>query len=207
MLLAGGEYVANEKNYYCDTHESEENKIYRRSYLERDQGKSLAEPSKRLLGQHIWVQMTKETALALFAAHKEEGTAARLERAAHYYSASGIEATFVGSGGIVTDESKEAAMAAAIKAERPATRRGGQTEEAARAATEAAEKAVESKIAAARENPGAGAIEMVELHVELSEALDDWRTTQKRGGHVSVRYPRDEQPFLKNGQDERKRPT
>ena len=201
MALAGGEYVKKEKNYYCDGHELEKNVAYREKYLKRDQGVSLAEPSKRELGQFLWIQMTKERAQALFAAHEADGAAAKLEKSAHHYTASGIEANFVGADGVVTDESKAAAMAAAIKAELPNTRRQP-TPEQARAATDKAKAAVEAKIAAARGSPGVDAVEMVELHVELSEALDDWRSTQSRGGHVSVRYPRDEKPIIVNGQDE-----
>ena len=204
MLLAGGEFLPTQKNYYVEGHESEENKTYREAYLLRDQGKSLAEPSMRELGQFLWVQMTEERAEELFEAHTADGAAEKLKSAAHSYLASGIEANFVGRDGTVTDESKASAMKAAVEAELPQTRNRNQSEENAQSAMDKAKAEVEKKIAAARADPGAGAgaVKMVELHVEWTEALDDWRSTQSCGGHVSVRYPRDEKPIIKSGQDE-----
>ena len=200
MALAGGEYVRTEKNYSCDTHESEENRSYRRGYLLRDQG-TLSEPSERELGQHNWIQMTKEKAEGFFAAHTGDGAAAALRGSAHYFEVSGVEAGFVDDDGVMTDAREKAAMETAVAAALPHTR-GAQSSEQAAAAVAVATASVEASIAAKRANAGAGAVQMVELHVELSEALDSWRADQPRGGRVSVRYGREKKPIIINGQDE-----
>ena len=200
MHLAGGEYVVAEKSYYCDSHESPENLAYRKAYLARDQGE-LGVPSERELGQFLWIQMTAGVAEDFFRAHTAGGAADALRKSAHRYFVSGIEEGFIGKGGIATDEAEAAAIAAAVAGHRPGTRGRGGT--AAAAAKDAATAAVESEIAAARAAaPPAGAVEMVEVHVELSDSLEDWRTRQPMGGRVSVRYDRSKKPIIVNGQDE-----
>ena len=200
MHLAGGEYVTTEKSYYCDSHESAENQAYRNAYLARDQG-GVGAPSERELGQHLWIQMTAEVAEGFFAAHTAEGAETALRKSAYYYTMTGIEKGFIGLDGIVTDGAEAAAVAAAVAAELPSTRgRGGG---AAGAAAAKAAAAVEAKITAARASPPpAGAVQMVEVHVELSETLESWRSRQPMGGRTSARYDRSKKPIIVNGQDE-----
>jgi hypothetical protein len=200
MHLAGGEYVVAEKSYYCDSHESAENQEYRKAYLARDQG-GVGAPSERELGQFLWIQMTADVAEDFFDAHTAGGAADALRKSAHRYFVSGIEKGFIGQDGIVTDGTEAAAVATAVAALLPGTRgRGG---DAAGAAKAGASAAVEAEIAAARAaTPPAGATEMVEVHVELSDSLESWRSKQTMGGRVSVRYDRAKKPIIVNGQDE-----
>ena len=202
MHLAGGEYVKEAKTYYCDDHESLENQKYRSAYIERDLG-TVEEPSERELGQHQWIQMTAEKAEGFFKAHTDEEAGKALRSSAHHFSVSGIEANFIDESGVMTDDKEAAAVAAAVATRIPQTRSRGSDGGAAAAAYAQATAEVEAAIAAAREAPpAAGAVAMVELHVEHSEALDAWRSLQPMGGRVSVRYGREKSPIIVNGQDE-----
>jgi hypothetical protein len=49
---------------------------------------------------------------------------------------------------------------------------------------------------------GVGGRQMVEFHVESSDAFDDWRETQFMGGGLSVRMPFGTRPLIVSGQDE-----
>ena len=202
MHLAGGEYVVAEKSYYCDSHESAENQEYRKAYLARDQG-GVGAPSERELGQFLWIQMTADVAEDFFDAHTAGGAADALRKSAHRHFVSGIEKGFIGQDGIVTDGTEAAAVATAVAALLPGTRGRGGDAAGAAAAKAGASAAVEAEIAAARAaTPPAGATEMVEVHVELSDALEGWRSMQPMGGRVSVRYDRAKKPIIVNGQDE-----
>lgn len=202
MLLAGGEFVKTGKTYYCDDHESLENQEYRIAYLLRDLG-SVEDPSERELGQFQWIQMTTEKTASFFGAHTDEAARAALRSSAHHFSVSGIEAKFIDDDGVMTDAKEAEAVAEAVAALLPPTRGRGSNEAASAAAKAEATAKVEAAIAAARAAPpAAGAVPMVEVHVELSEALDPWRSAQPMGGRVSVRYGREKKPIIINGQDE-----
>ena len=189
MALAGGQFVKTENNYYCDTHESEENRAYRSEYLLRDQGKvsdGVWQPSGRELGQFHWIQMTEAKAEEFFTAHNADGATDALRKSAHHFKVSGVEASFVDGNGVMTDAQEKAAMDQAIAAELPSTR-GSQSSAQAAAAVLVAKAAVEARIKSARANPGQSAVAMVELHVDLSELLDPWRASQPRGGRGMAR--------------------
>jgi len=49
---------------------------------------------------------------------------------------------------------------------------------------------------------GGGGVQMVEFHVESSDAFDEWRETQFMGGGLSVRMPFGTRPLIVSGQDE-----
>jgi len=133
---------------------------------------SATKPSDRELCQYQWVQMTEEAAERIYAKHNEEGVVALRKGAFSYPAPAAAEVDL--NGWATISPVTPSVPAGGLAEAQPATSGGG----------------------------GVGGRQMVEFHVESSDAFDEWRETQFMGGGLSVRMPFGTRPLIVSGQDE-----